>query len=161
MIIDHIDNRERYYSLGVQIERGLRYLAVTDFATISVGEYSVDGDGLFAIVDEYTPVESLEKQLEAHREKIDIQFMASGSESLEYAPLKEQRLLDDRFENSDVGFYEGEGISLDLHENMFAIFFPEDLHKPGVGEWDNRVKKVVVKVPVKKENMVSQPCVEQ
>jgi YhcH/YjgK/YiaL family protein len=150
MILDHIHNRERYYPLDRQIERGLRYLAVTDFSEVEPGKYDIGGDGVFAIVDTYKPAVIESKKLEAHHKYVDIQFIAHGEESVGYATLTDQNLIDNRFEESDLGFYDGDEMYAKLSPNMFCIFFPEDLHKPGVGDYNESVKKVVVKVPVKK-----------
>jgi hypothetical protein len=53
------------------------------------------------------------------------------------------------FEENDIIFYKCETSLVRVDEGMFAIFFPDDIHLPGirVGE-TSLVKKVVVKVRV-------------
>ncbi len=148
MIIDHIEYRERYYPLGMNIERALRHLAVTDFTDVEPGRYEIDGKDIFVIVEEYSPLKAEEKQLEAHRLYIDVQYIVEGTEKVGYAPLQDQELIEDRLEKDDIAFYEGEEMFVTLGNKKFCILFPEDLHKPGIFNCENSVKKVVVKVAI-------------
>ncbi len=148
MVVDHIENRESYFPLGSGIERALRYLAVTDFSSMDPGKYDIDGDNIFAIVDEYVPHSAEGCHLEAHKKYVDVQFLVHGREEVGYAPLREQKVAESYSEDKDVAFYEGVEAYIKLQESMFAIFYPTDLHKPGLGEVSSAVKKVVVKIAV-------------
>jgi len=48
----------------------------------------------------------------------------------------------------DYALYGGDVSYLRLEQGMFAIFFPEDLHMPGIDHVASPVIKVVVKVKV-------------
>ncbi len=145
MVIDHIKNRERYFSLGSGIERALRYLAVTDFSEIKPGRVEIDGDKIFAIVDEYTPGKPDECMLEAHKHYVDVQFLVHGRELVGYAPLCDQEPAKPYSAENDIAFYDGEEAYFELNTSMFCILYPEDLHKPGLENVPGTVKKVVVK----------------
>ena len=53
MIIDQLQNAEQYYGLGTGIEAALRYLQETDFKNVVPERYDIDGDRVYAMVQEY------------------------------------------------------------------------------------------------------------
>jgi YhcH/YjgK/YiaL family protein len=66
-----------------------------------------------------------------------------------YAPLGEQEILEPYKEENDIIFYKGEKVFIKVPEGMFAIFFPEDVHMPGIQiEKKSPIKKLVIKVKV-------------
>ena len=146
MIVDHLDNMKKYQSLGSRISIALAYLQATDFAQFEIGEYPIEGRDIFAIVNDYALKPETEGRLEAHREYIDIQFLAQGGESIGYVPYRGQQMLSEYNVEGDYAFYAGTSSLIRLEQQMFAIFFPEDLHMPGIGDPDERVRKVVVKI---------------
>ena len=84
MIIDRIQNRAYYegmhpdFSLAFDwIERAMREEPPT-------GRYALDGDRVYAMVQEYEGKEDHEI-FEGHRRYLDIQFILSGRESMEAA----------------------------------------------------------------------------
>ncbi len=146
MIVDKIENRERYFILGEGIERALRYLAVTDFSIIKPGKYPIEGDSIFALVDEYNLRDPQSAELEAHRKYADVQFIAQGSEKIGYAPLDGNVTVEEYSIDRDIALYKGEESLISLSQGMFMILLPGDLHKPGLGDPQNRAQKVVVKI---------------
>lgn len=66
-----------------------------------------------------------------------------------YAPLEIQTVIDPYNEENDITFFNGEKSFTLVEEGMFAIFFPTDVHLPGIKvDKPAYVKKVVVKVKV-------------
>ena len=53
MIVDELKNAEQYYGLGPRIEAALRYLQETDFSQVAPDRYDIEGDDVFALVQEY------------------------------------------------------------------------------------------------------------
>lgn len=146
MVIDRLENSALYEALGARIAKGLEYLRSTDFAVLEPGEYPVDGRDIFAIVNDYMLKPESQGRLEAHRRYIDIQYLARGAEQIGYAPFcgqQETTAFDDK---ADVGFYSGSASLTRVEEGMFAIYYPGDLHMPGIGDPANSVRKVVVKI---------------
>jgi YhcH/YjgK/YiaL family protein len=147
MIIDSIDNVKHYRSLSENIKKGLEFIEEIDFKTIEPGTYNVDGDKIFAIVSEYETKDYELAKPEAHERYIDIQYMVSGKEFIGYAPLEEQDIDIPYDPETDLVFYHSETNLVKLRENMFAIFFPNDIHAPGIKvNSTEMVKKVVVKI---------------
>ena len=146
MIIDHIKNAALYEGLGERLTQALEYLKTTDFSSMEPGRYDVDGDNIFAMVNEYDTRQLKDAELEAHKVYIDIQYVHSGAEKIGYAPLNVQTPSNEFNTDQDCGFYQGVPSLIDFNKGMFAIFYPTDLHMPGIGENKSAVKKIVVKV---------------
>lgn len=144
--MDHINNAALYNGLGEKLTKALEYLKSTDFSSMEPGRYDIDGDNIFAMVNQYDTRPLKEAELEAHKVYIDIQYVHSGVEKIGYAPLGDQTPSNDFNTDQDCGFYQGEPSLIDFKEGMFAIFYPTDLHMPGIGEDKSAVKKIVVKV---------------
>ena len=149
MIIDKLSNSHLYSSLGERINIALAYLKQTDFSKTESGRYDIDGDSIFALVNEYTTKDESDGKLEAHKKYIDVQFVAKGCELMGYAPINNQKVINEYNEQNDITFFEGERSFTKVYEEMFAIFFPTDLHMPGIKvQKSEYVKKVVKKVKV-------------
>ena len=150
MIYDKIDNWQLYTGISEDLRVGLEFLKnVSPDVELGVHELS---SRVKAIVSEYTIKEENENGYEAHREWIDIQYLLKGSEKICCLPLeylKETKAYD---AGKDAAFYEEAGAAgqeLLMGNGYFAVFFPQDGHKPGLCAWEcEDVKKVVVKVKI-------------
>jgi YhcH/YjgK/YiaL family protein len=149
MIIDKLSNSHLYSELNERINKAFAYLKQTDFSEMELGKYEIDGDNIFALVNEYNTKDESEGKLEAHKRYIDVQFVAKGSELMGYSPLENQKVIDEYNEQNDITFFTGEKSFTKVDEGMFAIFFPTDVHLPGIKVNEKSyVKKVVIKVKV-------------
>ncbi|WP_026463034.1 YhcH/YjgK/YiaL family protein [Adhaeribacter aquaticus] len=149
MVLDKIENAHLYTSLGEGIAQAFKFITTTDFATAEPGKHEIDGDKVFAFVSEYDTKEITEGITEAHRKHLDVQFVYSGSEVFGYAPLKAQSVTQDYDDEKDLILFKADLSFNKLDAGMFAIFFPDDVHMPGVKlaqDTTSKVKKVVVKV---------------
>ena len=146
MIIDQLQNAEQYYGLGTGIEAALRYLQQTDFKDVAPERYDIDGDRVYAMVQEYDAKPKAEGFWEAHRKYLDVQYVAAGVEHMGYeaaAPLQAGPYEEDK----DFIKLEGDGEFFLLREGYFCILAPQDAHMPGMAVGQSApVKKVVVKV---------------
>jgi len=149
MIIDKIENANLYKNLGDRIQKSFDYIKQTNLKNLKPGRYDIDGDNIFALISEYQTKPEAEGKLEAHRKYIDVQFVIEGEELMGYAPLGNQEILEPYKEENDIIFYKGEKVFIKVPEGMFAIFFPEDVHMPGIQvEKKSLVRKLVIKVKV-------------
>lgn len=146
MVLDHLSHAQEYFNLSSGIRVALEFLQRTDLISLSAGRHAVQGDAVFAIVDEYETKPASEKFWEAHRRHIDVQFVVSGREAIGVGALE-------RFEaepydaERDLVVARGGGQYVDVPAGWFAILFPHDVHMPGViAGTAERVRKVVVKV---------------
>ena len=148
MIIDKFKNIDLYSCLSDRISKAIVFLRETDFSNFQQEIVEIDGENIFAILSEYQTKDIQNCRLEAHRKYIDIQYIVSGSELIGYAPLNDQTITEEYDEEKDVIFFEGETSLVKLAAGMFAVFFPDDLHKPCIktNTIHETVQKVVVKI---------------
>ena len=150
MIIDKFKNINLYSGLSEGINKAINFLQQTDFSNFKPGRVEIDNDNIFALLNKYQTKNPDDCKLEAHKKYIDIQYILSGSELIGYAPLNNQTVIEKYSEEKDVAFFEGETSLMKLDEGMFAIFFPDDLHKPCVksNTIPETVQKIVVKIVI-------------
>jgi YhcH/YjgK/YiaL family protein len=147
MIIDKTDNIYKYTSLGEKFQKAFSFITDPELLFLEPGRYEIDGEEVYALINEYVTKDKSEGQLEAHKKYIDVQYVAKGEELIAYAPSDGQKILSDYNEIKDVSFLEGGKSFIKIEQGMFAVFFPDELHMPGIKTVNNKsVKKVVVKI---------------
>lgn len=151
MILDTLAQSAQYDALNPRFARAFAFLRQLP-ADAKVGRHEIDGDDCFALVQQYTTKPVAERQFEAHRQYIDIQFVARGREYIYWAPLSTLTNVTMPFDTSkDAALYSGapEKAPIEVREGQFAILFPQDGHAPACAWGDPaEVRKVVVKVRV-------------
>lgn len=155
MIIDRIDNAGLYAVLGEGIAKALAYLQKTDFAGMEPGRYDIDGNRVFALLQEFTLRPQSEGKWEAHRNYIDVHYIVSGKERLAYAPVDSLEVYRAYDETEDYMLLRGGGSTnvvtagntIVAVPGTFLVFRPEDAHMVGIAvDTPKPVRKVVVKV---------------
>jgi len=150
MITSTLDQLHWYRIISPNFEKAIQYVLSTDFARLETGKYPVDGDKVFAMVNEYTTKPLAECNPESHRDYADIQLVIAGAEKFGYTPLTSQVATTPYDPEKDVAFYSlaAEELNyLTLSAGQFIIFFPSDIHQPEVfAQQPALVKKVVMKV---------------
>lgn len=146
MVIDKIENLENYASLNPLFAQAIEFLKKTDLNAHEIGKVKLQGDELVVNFAQARPKTKEEAKLETHNRFIDIQIPLDGVEVMGYTPRADLPEAEYNAEK-DITFYPGLAESyLTIKPGMFAIFFPEDGHAPGVTP--DGVKKVIVKVLV-------------
>lgn len=150
MIIDNLSNADKYFCLHPLFAKAFKYILSQNLETIEVGKYEIDGDNLKAIVSNkqgMTASESAAK-FECHDKHIDIQLCINGKEQIGWKPRNTCTQQKGEYNpEKDVVFYnDTPDMYFELKNNQFAIFFPEDVHAPMIGEGE--IKKMVVKVKI-------------
>jgi biofilm protein TabA len=148
VILDILTNRQRYGGMHPGIGRALDYLSKTDFTGMADRRQAIDGDEIYALLMTYNSEPETVRSFEAHRRYIDVQFILAGRETIFWVPTEELAATGDYSDEKDIVFLSGEARArLQLTPGSFAVFYPEDAHKPNCA-WDapERVRKVVVKV---------------
>ena len=151
--IDHRSFAVHYYEHTGLWDRAFAFLRNTDLANVDLGRIEL-GDNMYATVSEYIPKDR-EGQLpfEAHKKYIDIQYIVSGKELIDIAPLKNMTVTQSYNSENEAMFGSVTDFSvLKASSERFFIFFPADAHRPNLkdGENDVLVRKIVVKVPLEK-----------
>lgn len=142
--VSYFKNKERW-------DRAFVFLKNTDLSKLEVKRYDIDGDNLYASVMEYVTKNEEDAKFEAHRKYIDIQYVISGIEEMGVAPLSSLKEVTVPYDAAkEVGFMTVNGAKFyQASPERFFIFFPSDIHRPGVKVGQNsQVKKIVVKVKI-------------
>lgn len=152
MVFDNLKNCELYYGMHPRFKEAFDFIKKAIAENLDAGKYEIDGKELWASVQEYTSKLYEDAKAEAHKNYIDIQFIVSGTEVIEGFDISKASPKSEYNDVKDVMFYEdnanaGKGV---LTDNEYGIFFPHDVHKPGICLNGNQstVKKIVVKVKV-------------
>ena len=145
MVLDRLEEADRYADLHPAFARAFAFLRSTDLLALASGRHEVDGD-LYVSIDDADGRGREGARLEYHRAHIDIQLTLDGHEEIGWQPLASCAGVGDGFDLSrDIGFCAGRPRTwLSLPPGTFAIFFPTDAHAPLAGS--GRVKKAIVKV---------------
>jgi YhcH/YjgK/YiaL family protein len=150
MILDSIKHVHLYYNIAKGFKKAFDFLMKTDFSKLEIGKHELDGEDLMVILMEYETKDADECKMENHKKYIDIQYMVEGEELIGISTFHDQVPTEPYNEVKDVAFYSPEYTSLvKLQKGYFAIFFPQDLHRPCI-KTDRRtlVRKAVFKIKV-------------
>ncbi len=148
MILDSLTNAARYAGLHPLFPRAFEFLTGTDLRALAPGRYPIEGEQLFAIVEETAGRKREDAKLECHRKYIDIQLVLDGVDEMGWRQLSDchDPVADYKLEK-DIRFFRDAPASwATTLPDTFCIFFPEDAHAPLVGT--GRIRKVILKVAV-------------
>jgi len=124
------------------------FLRDNDLSKIKPGKYTIVGDEVFAVVQEYESRKPEDACWESHKKYIDLQYVIFGNEKMGIIPLSEANNSKPYNEENDIQFY-GKNIGRYYLANphSFFLFFPKEVHRPGLQtEHSMKIKKVVVKI---------------
>lgn len=155
MIYGHIDVKENKGAYPETIHKAIQFLRDTDVVSMSAGNYPIEGDKLILQIQEPVTAPKETRKPEIHRKYIDVQYMIHGHEYIGcYPDQKDGGILEDRLDREDdILFYKenekANEIMLPMTDGCYAVFFPEDVHRPccQMGE-PEAIKKAVLKVRV-------------
>ncbi len=145
MKTDKISNFKDYISTNKN------FFLVIDFLNknldeLSLGRYELGNDCYVNLV-EYEPTEN--DIFEAHKRYIDVHFAIKGNECIKHQSIDKLTITQDYVEGDDcfLGKVEKSKI-LDLEENNFAIFYPQDAHCPANFKTAKKIKKAIFKITI-------------
>jgi YhcH/YjgK/YiaL family protein len=149
MIVSRLANPLLDATLPPRLKQALDYLRRTDLAAVPLGRVDLDGDRLFALVQEYTTRTAENCAWESHRRYIDVQYVVDGTERMGYLNIASAREREAYDAARDVAFYEPGEDYITIETGMLAIFGPEDVHAPcGAAGKPRPVRKIVIKAAV-------------
>lgn len=148
MVLDDKKQLKMYESAGYDAEAAEAFIKRAQEELLPEGKYVLNGENLFAMIQEYETKEREECMYESHRLYGDIQYIVSGEEMIYVAPVEHLEMVEDRTPQEDILFYEQkeEAAALHLKPGMFALFLPQDGHMPCcVYDKVQKVRKIVFK----------------
>lgn len=154
MIYSNFDATCDCVSFPGGIGKGIAFLRehAAEFATMEPGTYPIDGDLVYAKVFDLTSAPLEQIPAEAHDEFMDIQYWVTGEENMGFAGRIDKYNLVKEMPENDTNYYDNVFDERFLYAKAgdFVIFFPGELHRPGVmTDVPIDYRKVVVKVSKK------------
>jgi len=138
-----------YFKQKERWDKAFIFLKENDLTKAELRRYDIDGDDVYAPFSEYLTKDDTAALYEAHRIYADIQYVISGRELIGLAPLNDLKEVLEPYDAArDIEFMTVNQIkNVRATPDSFFIFFPSDIHRPGLKEGVNApVRKVVVKV---------------
>ena len=151
MILDSLANCSQYTALSPRFARAFAFLRELP-PNAALGRHEIDGEEIYAFVQQHMTKPVAEKQMEAHRKYIDIQYVVRGREIIWWAPLAQLKDVTMPFDPAvDAALFScpPDMVPVPVRPGQFVLLFPEDGHAPSCA-WDApaEVLKIVVKVMV-------------
>ncbi len=150
MILDTIDNADKYVGLNPQIDLALRKMKSITADAYPIERIELDGDKLFLLPNVYITHTTADAEFEAHRKYADIMYMVDGEEAIYVKPTSSlKKVFMPYAEDCDALFaeFDSESSVICLKEGSFVVLFPEDAHAPACCiDTPKEVKKVIGKV---------------
>lgn len=151
MFFGHISKvNKKAYPMAIQT--ALDYLASTDFTNMETGRYPIKGDLIYVQVLDLETKDKSDILPEVHRQYLDVQYLHSGKERIGVAPdLGNNPIAKDYDTERDILLYADmqNEIELIMRPGNFAVFFPEDIHRPASMDGQSeKIRKIVVKIAV-------------
>jgi biofilm protein TabA len=147
MILDHINNCNRYLQLHPHFKLGFDFIQSFNKSNFKEGRNEILDDDVFALVFNLNNFEPNTK-LEAHNNYVDIQFVLSGTERMGWKNRLDCNSTETNFNTEkDVQFFNDQPTHFFLvQQQHFTIFFPNDAHAPLLNK--DPLLKIVIKVKV-------------
>lgn len=146
MIFDHIDHLKVYAANDKKLSAIVDYLKQNP--ELKDGHYELT-DGIYVNVGPGTVRDS--GDFEAHRNYIDLQLLLDGSERIDWAPLSAMTAKTDYDAAADCQMFSccpSKTAILKLYPGFFAVFYPQDGHKPLLHLDHKESRKAIFKIPV-------------
>ena len=146
MILDSIDNAERYFALHPLFKSIFDYLGTTNIAELAEGRHDIIGDKLYVNVANAELRKAEVAPLEAHNRYIDVQVVIEGEEHFGWSERRNCTTPRSEFDTErDIIFFDNTLQTIyKVCSGEFTILYPEDAHAPLIGE--GQVRKLIFKV---------------
>lgn len=143
MVYDKLENLKNYASLNANFTKVLEFINQNDLMSLPQGKAQIS-DNAFYMRQEYLAKPEVDDLFESHLDYIDIQIVLDGAEKHYFSTnspiIPQTNEKDCYFTSAD------KQTSIILNKGEFVIYFPNELHKPGLSVSDELVQKLVIKV---------------
>lgn len=147
MVVDTLDNLEKYVSLNPLFEEVVKFIKENDLNQLEDGKHFIKGKDLFVNITTAHGKSAEDATFETHKKMLDIQIPLDNNETYGYLPLGD---LPEAEYNAEKDVTKYPGVKAETYVNCksgeFAIFWPQDGHQPCIGEGD--IHKAIFKVKV-------------
>jgi YhcH/YjgK/YiaL family protein len=152
MVLDNVKNSKLYFNLNDKFKAAFDFIDKAVSGNYDAGKYEINGQDLYANIDVYNTKLAADGKFEGHKKYIDVQYVVSGTEAMKVVDDKNTVANSQDNAPNDCMFYQDSELSsvIIVEQGSFAIFYPNDIHMPGLALNDipSKVKKIVVKVKI-------------
>lgn len=150
MIVDHINNLEKYVSLNPNIQTVIDFIKQNDIIKMDAGTHKIN-DSVRLIREDYIPKPLMQCYFESHQVFGDIQVVLEGAEVFGYLEGNDLKFQVTEPYNVEKDVKKGQSLgyfsTVLLTKGMFAMVFKDELHMPKLTNGtQDLVKKAVFKV---------------
>ena len=146
MIIDTLDNLNKYAALNPLFSDVIEFLNSHDIQTLEAGKYPIKDKNLFMNLQVAAGRSKEAAFLETHIEMIDIQIPISCAETFGYTPLCDLPDFEYNTEKDITKYGDTKPQTyVTVNPGQFAIFFPQDGHAPCITD-EPEIRKAIFKV---------------
>lgn len=151
MIYDSLNNATAIYGrLNPRFSRAFAWLASGAWKDLPAGKHDIEGKEIWVNLvrgETKSPPESV--KWEAHREYADIQCVLEGEDLMTWSALSDSTPGDYDASKDFLALEPGATSEILVRAGEFALFFPQDAHRPGTSRQGPRpYVKAVLKVKV-------------
>lgn len=149
MILDELAHIDRYRGLNPNLDTLIDWLGGHDCRELPLGRTDIDGDRVYANVQEVETRRVEDARFETHRHYLDVQVDLAGREAFRIGQgeLTGRTAYDD---THDIDFCDAERfVEGDLDSGRFAIYLVGEAHMPNLafpGDGVRQIKKICFKV---------------
>ncbi len=147
MIVDTLDNLEKYVALNPLFADVATFMKEHPFAELEDGKHLIQGKDLFLNLSTITPKTEEQANLEWHRRMIDIQIPIDGEEIYGYTPVVDLPEIEFNEEKDVAKLHQKAQAYVRVEPGQMAIFFPQDGHAPCISSKE-QLRKATFKVKV-------------
>ncbi|OOQ61135.1 YhcH/YjgK/YiaL family protein [Mucilaginibacter pedocola] len=141
-----IEFAKQYEANKAAWDKAIAYLRDRNLEMIAPGKYPIDGDNVFAIVTEPDTKKLDSAGYEIHKNYIDLHYVIKGEEKIYAQGKGDPAAVTKPYDaTKDVENYFTKGKSYTAKPDAFFLFFPGELHAPGIRA-DGKEKKLVIKI---------------
>jgi biofilm protein TabA len=138
VIIDILQNAEKYFLLHPLFAKAFKFIKFVNSKELQIGKYEIEDVNLLALVSNKRgfPVRDSENKMECHNQYMDIQLCLNGKEKIGWKSRHTCTSGNEKYDQEkDVLFFNDKpDMYFELRKNQFAVFFPDDIHKPMIGK---------------------------
>ncbi|MGO4110388.1 YhcH/YjgK/YiaL family protein [Paenibacillus sp. YAF4_2] len=150
MILGFLSRESEFTSGGypviVEALQALRQL--TEQSELPEGRVELRGDQLYINFMSFDTKRQEEQMAEKHEQYLDIHYLIEGYEQIGWSPLQEGIIPSQSYDEADdYALYapQSDELILNVRPGMYIVFFPNDIHRPGMGN-GVPIKKAVIKI---------------
>ena len=148
MILDNIANIDKYACLHPRFAKAFEFVKSQHLESLEPVNFEIDGKDIHASVSAKEVVKDEDAKFECHDNYFDIQVCPSGTETIGWSARADCKEVRTPYNpEKDVTFFADKPSTyFQMKAGQFAIFYPEDVHAPMIGE--GVIKKLVVKIKI-------------